>query len=155
MLYWHVFDKISSEFCGISYVFVNFAAPRPFLISEALILWAASFTLYKLTTKIYLSWPYFFSWSPKGYLRIFLILSPVWVALLCFIFLNFLVIMLFLLRSIAFLKKESILFMVIITLKNDSLPTSAQSSYQSYSPQMELSISNCKISFLIYFSLSR
>ena len=105
--------------------------------------------------KIYLSWPYFFSWSPKGYLRIFLILSPVWVALLCFIFLNFLVIMLFLLRSIAFLKKESILFMVIITLQNDSLPTSAQSSYQSYSPQMELLISNCKISFLIYFSLSR
>ena len=45
--------------------------------------------------------------------------------------------------------------MVIITLQNDSLLTSAQSSYQSYSPQMELSISNCKISFLIYFSLSR
>ena len=29
MLYLHAFDKISSEFCGISHVFVNFAAAKP------------------------------------------------------------------------------------------------------------------------------
>ena len=36
MLYRHVFDKISTEFRGIFRVFVNFAAPRPREISEAL-----------------------------------------------------------------------------------------------------------------------
>ena len=29
MLYWHVCDKISSKFCSIQRVFVNFAAPQP------------------------------------------------------------------------------------------------------------------------------
>ena len=36
MLYIHVFDKISTEFCGILRGFVNFAAVRPCEISEAL-----------------------------------------------------------------------------------------------------------------------
>ena len=36
LLYRHVFDKISTEFRGILGVFVNFAAPRPHEISEAL-----------------------------------------------------------------------------------------------------------------------
>ena len=51
MLYRHVLDKISTEFRGISRVFVNFAALLLLEISEALYLWAASFTLYKLATK--------------------------------------------------------------------------------------------------------
>ena len=51
MLYRHVFDKISTEFCGILRVFVNFAAPLLLEISEALYLWALSFTFYKLATK--------------------------------------------------------------------------------------------------------
>ena len=51
MLYRHVFDKISTEFRGISRVFVNFAALLLLEISEALYLWAASFTFYKLATK--------------------------------------------------------------------------------------------------------
>ena len=46
-----VFDKISTEFRGILRVFVNFAAPLLLEISEALYLWAASFTYYKLATK--------------------------------------------------------------------------------------------------------
>ena len=36
MLYRHVFDKIHTESRGIFRVFVNFAAPRPHEISEAL-----------------------------------------------------------------------------------------------------------------------
>ena len=36
MLYRHVFDKISTEFCGILRVFVNFAALRRGEIAEAL-----------------------------------------------------------------------------------------------------------------------
>ena len=36
MLYRHEFDKISTEFRGIFRIFVNFAAPRPREISEAL-----------------------------------------------------------------------------------------------------------------------
>ena len=36
MLYKHVFDKISSEFCSILRGFVNFVALRPREISEAL-----------------------------------------------------------------------------------------------------------------------
>ena len=36
MMYWHVCDKISSKFCGIQHVFVNFAAPQPRKISKAL-----------------------------------------------------------------------------------------------------------------------
>ena len=51
MLYRHVFDKISTEFRGISRVFVNFAALLLLKISEALYLSAASFTFYKLATK--------------------------------------------------------------------------------------------------------
>ena len=51
MLYRHVFDKISTEFRGISRVFVNFAALLLLEISEALYLSAASFTFYKLVTK--------------------------------------------------------------------------------------------------------
>ena len=51
MLYRHVFDKISTEFRGILRVFVNFVALRPREISEALSLWAAPFTLYKVATK--------------------------------------------------------------------------------------------------------
>ena len=46
-----MFDKISTEFRGILRVFVNFAAPLLLEISEALYLWAASFTYYKLATK--------------------------------------------------------------------------------------------------------
>ena len=38
MLYRHVFDKISTEFRGISRVFVNFAALLLLEISEALYL---------------------------------------------------------------------------------------------------------------------
>ena len=48
MFYRHVFDKISSEFCGILCVFcefcriwwiyLNFAAPRPHEMSEALLI---------------------------------------------------------------------------------------------------------------------
>ena len=37
-------------FLWILWVYLNFAAPWPRWISEALILWAASFTLYKLAT---------------------------------------------------------------------------------------------------------
>ena len=51
MLYRHVFDKISTEFRGISRVFVNFAPLLLLKISEALYLSAASFTFYKLATK--------------------------------------------------------------------------------------------------------
>ena len=42
MLYRHVFDKISTEFHGIFRVFVDFAAPQPREISEALVVvsWA-------------------------------------------------------------------------------------------------------------------
>ena len=36
MLYRHVFVKIFTEFRGIFHIFVNFAAPRPREISEAL-----------------------------------------------------------------------------------------------------------------------
>ena len=36
MLYRHVFDKISTEFRGMSRIYLNFAAPRPRKISEAL-----------------------------------------------------------------------------------------------------------------------
>ena len=36
MLYKHVFDKISTEFREISRIYLNFAAPRPREISEAL-----------------------------------------------------------------------------------------------------------------------
>ena len=36
MLYRHVFDKIHTESCAIFPVFVNFAAPQPHEISEAL-----------------------------------------------------------------------------------------------------------------------
>ena len=46
-----VFDTISTEFRGISHVFVNFAALLLLEVSEALYLWAASFTFYKLATK--------------------------------------------------------------------------------------------------------
>ena len=35
MLYRHVFDNIFSEFRGISWIYLNFAAPRPREISEA------------------------------------------------------------------------------------------------------------------------
>ena len=35
MLYRHVFDKISTEFRGISRIYLNFAAPQPREISEA------------------------------------------------------------------------------------------------------------------------
>ena len=35
MLYWHVCHKISSKFCSIQRVFVNFTAPQPHQISEA------------------------------------------------------------------------------------------------------------------------
>ena len=51
MLYRHVFDEISTEFRGILRVFVNFTAPLMLEISEALYLWAVSFTFYKLATK--------------------------------------------------------------------------------------------------------
>ena len=51
MLYRHVFDKISTEFHGISRILVNFAALLLLKISEALYLWAASFTFYKVVTK--------------------------------------------------------------------------------------------------------
>ena len=46
-----VFDTISTEFRGISHVFVNFAALLLLEVSEALYLRAASFTCYKLATK--------------------------------------------------------------------------------------------------------
>ena len=36
MLCRHVFDKVSTEFRGISRISLNFAAPRPLEISEAL-----------------------------------------------------------------------------------------------------------------------
>ena len=36
MLYRHVFDKIFSEFRGISWIYQNFAAPRPREISKAI-----------------------------------------------------------------------------------------------------------------------
>ena len=38
MLYRHLFDKIFTKFRGILRVFVNFAAPRPHKIPEALII---------------------------------------------------------------------------------------------------------------------
>ena len=37
MLHRHVFDRISTEFRGISRIYLNFAAPRPHEISEGLI----------------------------------------------------------------------------------------------------------------------
>ena len=37
MLHRHVFDRIFTEFRGISRIYLNFAAPRPHEISEGLI----------------------------------------------------------------------------------------------------------------------
>ena len=47
MLYRHVFDKISTEFCGILRVFVNFAALRWREKSEAL---TTSYVMYIIRT---------------------------------------------------------------------------------------------------------
>ena len=72
-LYRHVVDKISTEFHGILRVFVNFAALRRCEISMSCVIyiytnWWLKICIWRL---------YFSSWSPKGDLRIFLILSPV------------------------------------------------------------------------------
>ena len=72
-LYRHVFDKISTEFRGILRVFCEFRGS------------ATARNINELRHLHYTNWwlkiciwrLYFSSWSPKGDLRIFLILSPV------------------------------------------------------------------------------
>ena len=40
MLYRHVFDKIFSKFCWISWIYPNFAAPRPTRNIKSPVFWA-------------------------------------------------------------------------------------------------------------------
>ena len=73
MLYRHVFDKVSTEFCvfwWISRLCDGAKYQKPWL-------WAASFTYTNWRLKICIWRLYFSSWLPKGDLRIFLISSPV------------------------------------------------------------------------------
>ena len=44
-MYRHVFDKISTEFRGISRIYLNFVAPRPREISEVLADWQTDWLL--------------------------------------------------------------------------------------------------------------
>ena len=72
MLYRHVFDKISTEFCVFLWILRlcdGAKYQKPWL-------WAASFTYTNWRLKICIWRLYFSSWLPKGDLTIFLISSP-------------------------------------------------------------------------------
>ena len=63
MSYRHVFDKIFTEFRDIFRVFVNFAAPRPREISEALILIQTRHFYILVSSQLRLRTPFL---HPKG-----------------------------------------------------------------------------------------